>query len=203
MGAETLELDFRVWLFCFPQVVFVNTRYTSRYQCIYMNVISATYNTTDLNDQDFSLSALNVFGMLENSSLKEDLPAKKQNVRRELLNELYNLYLEACNKEYYVKNKKRYYAYIKKHSPALLKDAKEYASKKQVFRGARLPEHQRFLKPMESKDYLWWGRFSHLKGEEGNECLRVMISEAIEMKTLGKGNIISYILGASGKLSHE
>ena len=168
-----------------------------------MYAITAQLNTTDQLEQEVSLSALNVFGMLENSSLKEDLPVKKQNVRRELLNELYNLYLEACNKEYYVKNKKRYYAYVKKYHPSSLLERVEYHSHREDFKKAPLPNNHKFLRPIDSSDGAWWMRFSHLKGEDGIECLRTMISEVTEMKTLGKGNIISYILGASGKLSHE
>ena len=55
---------------------------------------------------------------------------------------------------------------------------------------------------MKKINYLWWGRFSHLKGEEGNECLRTMISDVKDI-IHRKGEVISYILGASGKLSHE
>lgn len=124
---------------------------------------------------------------------------KKQNVRAELLNQLYDLYLSECERTFPISNKKRYYAYIRLHHPTALAKKEEYNSHKNEFRSAKLPDHKKFLKPIKSNDYLWWGRFSHLKGEEGNECLSLMVSEAKDISNR-KGNVIAYILGASGKL---
>lgn len=168
-----------------------------------------TVNHVELNMPvyDMVLSAIPVENLLtglnvtDSSFRKNDVPVKKQNVRKELINELYQIYLQECNKEYYVKNKKRFYAYCKRTHPDGLEDRRVYESYKSEFRAAKLPEHQKYLKPIDSNDGAWWYRFSHLKGEEGNECLRVIISTAKEMKTLNKGNVISYILGSAGKLS--
>lgn len=175
---------------------------------MYIIANSAELNTTDLHDLNWSLSALSVENLL--TGLKETVqnsnenvvPVKKQNVRQELMRQLYDLYLEACNKEYYVKNKKRYYAFVRNSHPEALKDAKRYNSYKDIFRRSKLSDERKYLSPIDSKDYLWWGRFSHLKGEEGNECLRTILSNAKEMKSFGR-DITSYILGAAGKLSHE
>lgn len=119
----------------------------------------------------------------------------KQTTRRNrLLNDLYELYLEECNKQYYVKNRKRYMAYIKKYHPEALVSKELYNSHKQEFREALLPIHQRYLKAIDKNSYLWWGRFSHLKGEEGNEALRHILSVAKD-KEHRKEQVIPYILG--------
>jgi len=131
----------------------------------------------------------------------ETLPEKKENTRQALLRELYALYLSYVNKDYQIKNRKRYYRYIRLHYPAALSEKEKYNSYKQEFRTAKLPDHQKYLSPLKSDDYLWWGRFSHLKGEEGLEQLRTVISNVKEMIALEKKNVDVYILSSCGKLS--
>ena len=146
--------------------------------------------------EDETLSAFDVNSLLSN--LLPNLPenvgvAKKQNVRQELMRDLYNLYLEACNKEYYVKNKKRYFRYVKTQFPHLLR-AGEFKSKawfdcRQDFKKAKLPDHQKYLKPYESGEYMWYKRFNKNTQDE----LREMISNAKSM-IHRKQNVIGYIL---------
>lgn len=163
-----------------------------------MYAINVQLNTTDQDEQDVSLSALNVNGLLGDLQQKIGLPPKKQDTRKELLNELYNLYATEQDN----KNRINYYRYIRVHHPAALSKEEDYYKYKDEYRKAKLPINVKYTPLIKKSDYLWWGRFSHLKGEEGNECLRLMISEVRDIKNR-KGNIISYILGASGKLSHE
>lgn len=171
------------------------------YQCQYMNVLTVSnpYTDTEFLTQEVS-HVWSVAEIIKGLVPPVTTTIKKQNVRKDLLNELYSLYLEACNKEYSIKNKKRYYVFIRLHHPAALAKKEEYNKYKDVFRKAKLNDNQKYLKPIKSDDFVWWGRFSHLKGEDGNECLRTIISNATEMKAFNKP-VIQYILGASGKLS--
>lgn len=161
-----------------------------------MYAITAQSNTTYQDEQDVSLSALNVSGLLGDLQQKIGLPPKKQDTRKELLNELYKIYATEQDN----KNRKNYYRYIRVHHPAALSKEEDYYKYKDEYRTAKLPENIKYSPLIKKGDYLWWGRFSHLKGEDGIESLRLMVSEVRDIKNR-KGNIISYILGASGKLS--
>ena len=130
----------------------------------------------------------------------ETLPEKKENTRQALLRELYTIYLDYVNKDYAIKNRKRYYAFVRLHHPTALLKKEDYNKYKDVFRNAKLPDHKKYLKPLASDDFLWWGRFRHLKGEEGNECLRTVISEAKDKIYRGE-DVALYILGSCGKLT--
>lgn len=130
----------------------------------------------------------------------EILPEKKENTRRELLAQLYNIYLNHVNKDYQIKNRKRYYRFVRLHYPTALSEKEKYNSYKNEFRTAKLPDHQKYLSPIKSDDYLWWGRFSHLKGEDGLEQLRTVISECKDKEHRGE-DVALYILGSCGKLS--
>lgn len=146
------------------------------------------------------LRALNVSDYI--TSIESKQP-KKQNSRQELLNQLYQIYLTACNKDYYWKNKKRYNAYLRKYHPEVLRTdvtKEEYYRYKEAFKKAKLPLEKKYLAPIDSADGAWWMRFSHLKGDDGIECLSIMVKDATEMVAFNK-NPIPYILGASGKLS--
>lgn len=165
-----------------------------------MYAINVQSNTTYQDEQDVSLSALNVSGLLGDLQQKIGLPPKKQNVRQELLNELYQLYLEACNKEYYWKNKKRYNAYLRIHHPTLLRKGvtkEEYYKYREDFKKAKLPNHQIFLKPYSEQEHMWYKRFNKNNQQE----IREMISNARTI-THRKGNVIAYILKEE-KFSHE
>lgn len=161
-----------------------------------MYAITAQSNTTYQDEQDVSLSALNVSGLLGDLQQKIGLPPKKQDTRKELLNELYNLYATEQDN----KNRINYYRYIRVHHPAALSKEEDYYKYKDEYRTAKLPENIKYSPLIKKGDYLWWGRFSHLKGEDGIECLNTMLSECKDIKHR-KGNLIAYILGASGKLS--
>lgn len=164
-----------------------------------MLVISATPNNTDAIEVDFNLSALSVENLLQNlipNFSKNVGKEKKQNVRQDLLNELYQIYATTQDE----KNRKRYYTYIRVRHPSALSQREMYYSYKDEFRKAILPDHVKYCPIIKKNDYKWWGRFSHLKGEEGKDCLRVMVSETKDI-IHRKSNVISYILGASGKLS--
>lgn len=170
---------------------------------MYIIANNAESNTTDQWNPDFHLSALVVekpthFPIPSDSSTV--VKSKKQNVRKELIGDLYVIYLKNVNKDYQIKNKKRYYRYVRLHYPTALSKREDYNSHKDEFRSAKLPEHQRFLTPIKSTDFLWWGRFSHLKGEDGNECLRTVISEAKDRENR-KQDVALYIMGSCGKLS--
>jgi len=130
----------------------------------------------------------------------EILPEKKENTRQALLGELYTLYLNYVNKDYQIKNRKRFYHFIRLHYPTALSKKEEYYKHKDEFKNAKLPDHQKFLKPIASDDFLWWGRFRHLKGEEGLEQLRTVISEAKDKEYRGE-DVALYILGSCGKLT--
>ena len=132
----------------------------------------------------------------------ETLQEKKENTRQALLATLYGIYLDYVNKDYQTKNRKRYYRYVRVHHPTALSKKEEYHSYKLEFKNAKLPDHQKFLKPIASDDFLWWGRFSHLKGEEGLEQLRTVISEAKDKEYRGE-DVALYILGSCGKLSTD
>jgi len=161
---------------------------------MYIVAKSAELNTTDLLDLDVCLSVLNVSGSLNDYQTQSELPVKKQNTRKDLLNELYQQYLKACNKEYYWKNKKRCYAYLRLHHPETLKNKESYTNGKELFRKAKLPEHQKYLTPYAEDSYQWYKRFNKSKQVD----IREMISNA---RSIGhrKGNVIAYILSA-GKL---
>lgn len=168
-----------------------------------MFVIPAQLNTHDPLDQDFHLSALPVENLvtllLQNlvcNSNESVGSVKKQNVRKDLLNELYSMYATAQDDQ----NRKNYFRYIRVHHPTALSKREEYNAHKEEYRTAKLPDKIKYQKLIKKSDYLWWGRFSHLKGEEGNECLRTMISEAKDM-IHRKFDVIPYILGACGKLT--
>lgn len=165
------------------------------YRCQYMNVINADYNSIEITtSHGGGLLALNVNELLTSLVPTTDIKPKKQNVRKELLNQLYDIYFTHANKELRIRNKKRYYAYVRLHHPTALSKESEYNSYKDMFRTAKLPDHQKYLKPIEKDDYRWWGRFSHLKGEEGNEALRHILSVAKD-KEHRKEQVIPYILG--------
>lgn len=152
---------------------------------------TATYNSTYPDEQEISLvkSAGELFAEL---IPKTALPEKKQNVRKELLNELYTLYLNHANKELRIRNRKRYNYYIRLHHPTALSKESDYNSFKDEFRNAKLDAHKKYLSPIKSSDYRWWGKFTHLK----EDALRHMISVARSMEHR-KGNVSSYILGAT------
>lgn len=119
----------------------------------------------------------------------------RRNDRGGLLNELYQIYATAQDE----KNRINYYRYIRVRHPAALAKKEEYYKFKYEYRKAILPEHVKYQNLIKKNSYVWWGRFSHLKGEDGLHCLQVMISETRDIINR-KGNVISYILGASGKL---
>ncbi len=113
-----------------------------------------------------------------------------------LLHELYNLYTISTNKD---ENRKRYYAYLRLHHPNILKKTtfnKEWwDTYKQEFRDSKLPKEQKYLDAIKENDFRWWGRFSHLKGDEGNSALRYMISVARD-KVNRDGGASAYIMGS-------
>ena len=114
-------------------------------------------------------------------------------VRADLLNQLHEIYTEYAQ-DFSIKNKKRYYAYLKSRHPEVLKSG-DYYKYKEEFKKAKLPEHQRFLEYIQKKDFRWWGKFSHLTGEEGNRAIEHMISVAKD-KLHRKENVAQYIFGS-------
>lgn len=157
-----------------------------------MYAINVQLNTTDQPDQDVSLSALNVNGLLGDLQQKIGLPPKKQDTRKELLNELYKIYATEQDN----KNRINYYRYIRVHHPAALSKEEDYYSHKDTFRTKKLPENIQYKPLIKKESYLWWGRYSHLKGEDGNSALRHMISVAKDMLHR-KQYVVPYILGAT------
>lgn len=119
-----------------------------------------------------------------------------RNDRNELLNILYTIYATAQDE----KNRKNYYKYIRVRHPAALAKKETYNQYKEEYRTAKLPDHIKYQKLIKKDNYVWWGRFSHLKGDDGLECLRLMVSECRD-RIHRKQDVIKYILGACGKLS--
>lgn len=113
--------------------------------------------------------------------------------RNELLNELHAIYTEYAQ-SFPQRNKKRYYAFMKKYHPQAM-TPESYNNFKDEFKKAKLPDHQRFLKYVKSSDFLWWGKFSHLKGEEGIEAIAFMISVARDKLNRGEC-VATYIFGS-------
>ena len=124
-------------------------------------------------------------------SIPTPLPEKKENTRQELLRVLYELYLKHADKELRIRNKKRYNYYIRVHHPTALSKESDYNSFKNEFRNAKLPDHKKYLSPIKSSNYLWWGRFTHLK----EDALRHMVSVARSIEHR-KGNVSGYIFGS-------
>ena len=62
------------------------------------------------------------------------------------------------------------------------------------FKKTKLPDAQRFLEYIKADDFRWWGKFAHLKGEEGNDALRYIISVARSKMHRGEC-VASYVLG--------
>lgn len=118
--------------------------------------------------------------------------------RNALLKELYVLYtsqLEINRKE----NRKRYHEYVRLHYPSVCKKAgfnkANYDSYKDSFRKAKLSAEKRYLSYIKENSFSWWGKFAHLKGEEGNRALEHMISVAKD-RQWRKQNVAIYILGS-------
>lgn len=152
-----------------------------------MNVITASKNSYDIvSTTEDILSALNVSDFV--TSITPSV-GKKKNERQILLNELYQLYLDACNKEYYWKNKKRCYAYLRLHHPKAFTNKESYTNGKELFRKANLPQHQKYLTPYKEDEHMWYKRFNTKKKQE----IREIISNAKDIKNR-KGNVIAYIL---------
>lgn len=117
--------------------------------------------------------------------------------RGAILNDLHEIYTEYAQ-SFPTKNKKRYYAYLGLHHPRVLKEARtkeEYDKFKPVFKKAKLTEAFRHLEYIKKSDFRYWGRFSHLKEEEGNESLRFMVSRARDILNRN-GNVAAYVFGA-------
>ncbi len=112
--------------------------------------------------------------------------------RTALLAELHGIYTEYAQ-SYPIRNKKRYFAYIKKYHPEAM-SAELYNNYKSEFKKTKLPDAQRFLEYIKADDFRWWGKFSHLKGEEGNDSLRHIISVARSKMHRGEC-VASYVLG--------
>lgn len=127
---------------------------------------------------------------------------KPRSRREELLHELYLLLIsqpEETKKE----NRKRYRLWMHNNYPEhCLKrgfDVNKYNSFKDEFREVsnkgKLPKEERFLSYPKEDNYLWYGRFSHLKGESGIEALEHMLHEARGMKHRGY-QVAPYIMGS-------
>lgn len=157
-----------------------------------MYAITAQSNTTYQDEQDVSLSALNVNGLLGDLQQKIGLPPKKQDTRKELLNELYKIYATEQDN----KNRINYYRYIRVHHPAALSKEEDYYKYKDEYRTAKLPENIKYSPLIKKGDYLWWNKFTHLQGENGNRSLQHMLSVVKDMLHR-KQYVVPYILGAT------
>lgn len=73
--------------------------------------------------------------------------------------------------------------------------AEKYNNFKSEFKKTKLPDAQRFLEYIKADDFRWWGKFTHLKGEEGNDVLRYMVSVSKD-KLLRGECVASYIFGS-------
>ena len=116
--------------------------------------------------------------------------------RLDCIKQLYALYLsqpEETRKE----NRKRYHQWVRLHYPEVCRkngfSKEKYDSYKDEFRTAKLPKELRYLKPLNEK--LFALRFSHLKGEDGIDTMRYMISVAKEKLHRGE-KVGAYILGS-------
>ncbi len=114
--------------------------------------------------------------------------------RTALLAELHGIYTEYAQ-SYPIRNKKRYFAYIKKYHPEAM-SAELYNNYKSEFKKTKLPDAQRFLEYIKADDFRWWGKFAHLKGEEGNDALRYIISCSRD-KLNRKKNVAEFIFGCT------
>ena len=112
--------------------------------------------------------------------------------RTALLAELHGIYTEYAQ-SYPIRNKKRYFAYIKKYHPEAM-SAELYNNYKSEFKKTKLPDAQRFLEYIKADDFRWWGKFSHLKGEEGNDALRYMVRIAKD-KAFRNEDVAKYLFG--------
>ncbi len=128
------------------------------------------------------------------SAIEFSIPKETaKNIRSAILNDLHAVYTEYAQ-DFSVKNKKRYFAYLKYKHPEVLKSG-EFYKYKEEFKKAQLPDHQRFIEYIKKEDFRFWGRYSHLKGEEGNDSLRYMVSVARD-KLHRKENVAQYVFGA-------
>ncbi len=138
--------------------------------------------------------------MLSIAEIKFDFQptVEAKSSRNELLAQLYQLYVsqpELTRKE----NRSRYHEYVRVHHPEVCKksgfDKRRYDTFKEEFKKAKLTIDKKFLGYVKENSFGWWGKFSHLKGEDGNRALEHMISVAKD-KVWRKENVAMYIMGS-------
>lgn len=123
----------------------------------------------------------------------------KNNPRSDLLHQLYILYTSQPE-EQKKENRKRYRFWMHKKYPEHCRklgfNIDKYNSFKEEFRNDRkLPETERYYGYPKEKTYAWYGKFTHLKGEEGIEALTHLIHNAKDMKHRGY-SVSKYINGS-------
>lgn len=121
---------------------------------------------------------------------------KSRSPRNELLKQLYKLYVsqpEQTKKE----NSLRYKSWMTLNHPDCVRKAgfslERYNSHKSSFKKSKVPPLERYIPIFSEKFFAI--KMAHLKGEDGLETLRHMISVARDIKNRD-GNVAQYILGS-------